>query len=67
MPDYINKAQAIEDEINNKAGTQDLDDDELIDEVIEVSSDNETTVYKVLFLVCECHFLSMMWVCVETC
>ena len=41
MPDYVYEAHEIEDEINDKAGTRDLDDDDLVDEVIEVSSDNE--------------------------
>ena len=41
MPDYVYEAHEIEDKINDKAGTRDLDDDDLVDEVIEVSSDNE--------------------------
>ncbi|KDR69193.1 hypothetical protein GALMADRAFT_215218 [Galerina marginata CBS 339.88] len=41
MPDYVQQAHEIEDAINEKAGTRDLDDDDIADDVIEPSSDEE--------------------------
>ncbi|KAG2029932.1 hypothetical protein BDR03DRAFT_1096175 [Suillus americanus] len=40
-PPYIDRAHYIDTLINNKAGTRDLDDEELADEVVEISGDDD--------------------------
>ena len=41
MPEYVYQAHEIEDAMNEKAGTRDLDDDDIADEVVEISSDDD--------------------------
>lgn len=41
MPEYVYQAHEIEDAMNEKAGTRDLDDDDIADDVVEISSDDD--------------------------
>lgn len=41
MPEYVYQAHEIEDAMNEKAGTRDLDDDDIADEVVDISSDDD--------------------------
>ena len=41
MPEYVYQAHEIEDAINEKAGMRDLDDDDIADNVVNVSSDDD--------------------------
>lgn len=41
MPEYVYQAHEIEEAMNEKAGTRDLDDDDIADEVAELSSDED--------------------------
>lgn len=41
MPEYVYQAHEIEDAINEKAGTRDLNDDDIADEVVDVPSSDD--------------------------
>ncbi|KAG1847776.1 hypothetical protein C8R48DRAFT_779119 [Suillus tomentosus] len=47
-PPYIDRAHYIDSLINEKAGTHDLNDKELADEVVKISDDNEDTMASVV-------------------
>ncbi|KAG1809884.1 uncharacterized protein HD556DRAFT_1435611 [Suillus plorans] len=47
-PPYIDRAHYIDSLINEKAGIRDLNDEELADEVVKISDDNEDTMASVV-------------------